>query len=65
MLDALSGAEAAIDRLDGSFERALTSDVEAALAIHQELKQLTDLLKARFVSVLNLEPPMGSETDDD
>ena len=65
MLTALDGAQKAIDALDPPLEVAITAHTERVSAVHAALKQLTDLLKAEFVSVLDLELPIGAGTDND
>jgi predicted lipoprotein len=59
MLDALAGAEAAVDGLDAPLEQLIVSDPARVEAAHAALKGLTDPFKAEFTSVLNLEPPGG------
>ena len=59
MLDALAGAEAAVDALDAPLEQLIVSDPARVEAVHAALKGLTDPYKAQFMSVLNLEPPGG------
>ena len=65
MLTALDGAQAAIDALDPPLEVSITAHTEKVWAVYNALKQLTDLLKTEFVSVLDLEPPVGPGTDND
>ena len=65
MLDALAGAQRAVDTLSPPLEDALVSDIEAARAVHTAVKALTDLLKTEFVSVLDLELPASAEGDND
>ncbi len=65
MLDALTGAQRAVDTLSPPLEDALAGDIDAALAVHSAVKALTDLLKTEFVTVLNLELPASAEGDND
>jgi len=65
MLTALDGAQRAIDALDPPLEVSITQNSDRVWAVYTALKQLTDLLKAEFVSVLDLEPPAGVGTDND
>jgi predicted lipoprotein len=65
MLDAITGAERAVDTLSPPLEEALVADIEAAQAVHGAVKALTDLLKTEFVTVLNLELPAVAEGDND
>lgn len=65
MLAGLANAEAAVDQLDPPIEESIYSAPEKVRAVHTALKQLTDLLKTEFVSVLDLELPMTSEGDND
>jgi len=65
MLDALAGAQRAVDTLSPPLEDALVGDIDAALAVHSAVKALTDLLKTEFVTVLNLELPASAEGDND
>lgn len=65
MAAAFDAASLAIDQLDPPLERAITSKPEAARAVYASLKQFTDLLKTEFVGTLQLELPVGSETDND
>jgi predicted lipoprotein len=65
MLAALDGAAQAVDELDPPLEQAIVSDPAKVRVVHTAVKVLTDLLKTDFVSVLNLELPMGSEGDND
>jgi uncharacterized protein len=65
MLDALDGAQTAVDELQPPLEQAVTTDPSALGVVHAKLKLLTDLLKTQFVSVLDLELPMSAQGDND
>ena len=65
MLTALDGAQKAIDDLDPPLEVSLTQNTDRVWAVYTALKQLTDLLKSEFVSVLDLELPAGAGSDND
>jgi predicted lipoprotein len=65
MLDALVGAQEAIESLDPPLEQALLSDPAQVEGVHAAVKRFTDLLKTEFVSVLNLELPRAAATDND
>jgi predicted lipoprotein len=65
MLNALDGAQAALDALDPPLEVSLTAHTDRVLNVYVALKTLTDLLKSDFVTVLDLELPVGAGTDND
>jgi hypothetical protein len=65
MLTALDGAQRAIDALEPPLEVSLSQNTERVLAVYTALKQLTDLLKSEFVTVLDLELPAGAGSDND
>ncbi|WP_129351319.1 imelysin family protein [Sorangium cellulosum] len=65
MLEALSGAEAAVEGLDPPLEQALVSDRAKVEAVYYAVKALTDLIKTELVTALNLELPQSSEGDND
>lgn len=65
MLTALDGAQRAIDALDPPLEVSITQNTERVWPVYNALKQLTDLLKAEFVTVLDLELPAGAGSDND
>ena len=65
MLTALDGAQAAIDALEPPLEVSLTQNTDRVWAVYTALKQLTDLLKSEFVTVLDLELPAGAGSDND
>lgn len=61
----LSEAVARLDDLGGSFIDALGSQEQALRDAHSEIKDVTDLLKSQFVSVLALEVPAEGAADND
>jgi predicted lipoprotein len=65
MLAALADAEAAIDSLEPSFEDVVANEPARGRTVHARFKKLTDLLKVELVTDLNLEPPKGTEGDND
>jgi predicted lipoprotein len=65
MLATLGRAEEAVDTLDPPLERALATDPAKVTAVYAAFKGLTDLLKAEFVTVLNLELPKPTQGDND
>jgi hypothetical protein len=64
MLSALDKAEQAA-KFDGRLEDALVNEPQKVVALYDAIKALTDLLKGQFVTVLDLEVPMGLEGDND
>lgn len=65
MLTALDGAQQALEALDPPLEVSITQNTDRVWPVYLALKQLTDLLKAEFVTVLDLELPTGAGTDND
>jgi uncharacterized protein len=65
MIAALRGAEAAVDELHPPIEQAIVNDPAKVFAVHRAVKVLTDLLKAEFVTALNLELPKSAPSDTD
>lgn len=65
MLTALTEAQSAIDALEPPIEVSLTQHTDRVWAVYVALKQLTDLLKSEFVTVLDLELPAGAGSDND
>jgi uncharacterized protein len=65
MLSALDAAQQAIDALDPPLEISIIQHTERVWPVYLALKQLTDLLKAEFATVLDLELPAGAGTDND
>lgn len=61
----LEAAQAAVDALSPPLEQAIVSAPGNVATVHAAVKGVTDLLKTQFVSVLNLELPMGTEGDND
>jgi predicted lipoprotein len=61
----LEAAQAAVDALNPPLEEAIVIAPGNVATVHAAVKSLTDLLKTQFVTVLNLELPMGSEGDND
>lgn len=62
--DSLAAAIAAVHEL-GSMDDALAADVESVRAIHAAVKAVTDEMKTRFVTVLNLQVPQEGAADND
>lgn len=65
MAAAIARAKAAFDAIDSPLEDSLAQDPAAARAAHAALKDVTDLIKADLVSVLNLEIPQEGAGDND
>jgi uncharacterized protein len=65
MLTALDGAQTAVDELNPPLEVSLTADTARVRDVYAALKQLTDLLKSEFITVLDLDLPAGAGTDND
>lgn len=62
----LIAAEAALDAIEeDDLSVALVNDPASVRAFYDAVKSVTDLLKSEFVTVLDLEPPMGLEGDND
>ncbi|HEX2880210.1 MAG TPA: imelysin family protein [Polyangiaceae bacterium] len=61
----LEAAQAAVNALSPPLEEAIVTAPGNVATVHASVKALTDLLKTQFVTVLNLELPMGSEGDND
>lgn len=66
-LDArLGDAQLALDALDEpDLSQSLVSDPASVRAVYDALKGVTDLLKSEFLTVLDVELPMGLEGDND
>ncbi len=61
-----AAAQASLDALNGAdLSVALVDSPEAARAVYDAFKGVTDLLKSEFVTVLDLDLPMGLEGDND
>lgn len=65
MLNALSASERAVDELNPPLELAARQNPDRVLAVYRTLKTLTDLIKTEFLSLLDIEPPMSAEGDND
>jgi predicted lipoprotein len=65
LIGALDAADEALATLDPPLDQALLSDRPKVLAVHAAIKRITDLLKGQVSSVLDLEPPMSVEGDND
>jgi predicted lipoprotein len=65
LLAATADARAALAAITPSFEEVLASDHEQLRAVHAKVKVITDLLKADFVTTLDLELPASVESDND
>lgn len=65
MLTALDGAQKALDALDPPLEVSIAQNTARVWAVYLALKQLTDLMKSEFVTVLDLELPAGAGSDND
>jgi predicted lipoprotein len=65
MIAALADAELAIDSLAPSFEDVVANEPARGRTVHARFKKMTDLLKVEFMTDLNLEPPKGTEGDND
>lgn len=59
--------DAAIAAVEGAepLDRLIADDLDAAQALHGHLKAITDALKSRFVSVLDLDVPASGAADND
>ncbi|MBL8909559.1 MAG: imelysin family protein [Archangium sp.] len=66
-LDAsLQAAQVALDALDEpDLSESLVSDPASVRAVYDALKGVTDLMKSEFLTVLDVELPMGLEGDND
>ncbi|HLV68894.1 MAG TPA: imelysin family protein [Polyangiaceae bacterium] len=64
MLEALDEAEASIAEI-ASLEAALASEPDRVAAAHAKVKAITDLLKADFITMLDLELPIATASDND
>ena len=65
MVKAIDAAELAVAALDPPLPDAVVSHPDRVLAVYDAIKAISDPLKSEFLSVLNLEVPKGSETDND
>lgn len=62
---AIAGALVATTTIDLPLEQAVVAEPAQAAALHQAIKQISDLLKVEFVTVLNLELPKTVVGDND
>jgi len=66
LISRIAAAEAAMNAVEEKdFEVTLTADYNSLLAVHTELRGITELLKTQFVSVLDLELPAALASDND
>jgi uncharacterized protein len=65
MVQAIDAAESAVAALDPPLPEAVVSHPDRVMAVYDAIKAISDPLKSEFLSVLNLEVPKGSETDND
>lgn len=65
MVDALDGAEKALDDVTPPIEDSLLADAAHAQFLYDKLKEFTDIFKTEFISTLNLDLPPGAGTDND
>lgn len=65
MVSEIDGAIAAIDAVTLPLEVLVDAEPEAAAALYDELKHVTDLLKTQFLAVLDLDRPMSAAGDND
>jgi hypothetical protein len=62
----LLAAQVALDALEEpDLSQSLVTDPASVRAVYDALKGVTDLLKSEFVTVLDVELPMGLEGDND
>ncbi|MGE0323913.1 MAG: imelysin family protein [Polyangiaceae bacterium] len=65
MLTALDGAQLEVSKVAGPLDTAVVNDKASVERAYAAVKQLTDILKTEFVTVLNLELPKSAEGDND
>lgn len=65
MRTAIADAISATAAIPGSLREAVDADPEAVVAAHTAVRGVTDILKADFLSVLDLEAPNRAEGDND
>ncbi len=66
MRERLIAAQAALEAIEEpDLAAALTADPASVRALYDAVKAVTDLLKSEFITVLDLELPMGLEGDND
>ena len=60
-----SSSEAAALAVGGPLDVAVVDDMDAVLALHAEVKDVTDLLKGELTTVLALQIPVEASGDND
>jgi predicted lipoprotein len=66
MTQEIAEAIGAVDAIEEpSIQDALRTDLESVQQLHAAVKDITDLFKTDFFTVLNLDPPAGAGTDND
>ncbi len=65
MLNAFGEARLAVEGFDPPIEVALETQPARVAALHAEIKKLTDLMKTEMVTVLDLELPKSTASDND
>ncbi|MFW5920569.1 MAG: imelysin family protein [Polyangiales bacterium] len=65
MVAKLDAAIEAVEAIEGTLAEAVVMRRDSVVAAHDAVKAVTDLLKADFITVLDLERPKGAEGDND
>lgn len=65
MTDAIANAITVAEAITDDIPTLLDADAEGLVPLHAAIKAITDLLKAQFLTALDLEAPMRAETDND
>ena len=65
MAAAIAGAITATEAIPGTIRDAIESDPESVEAAHAAVREITDILKSDFLSVLDLEAPARAAGDND
>lgn len=65
MIQAIAAAESASRAIDLPLENAVVTQPERVMGLYDAVKAITDPLKSEFLSILNLQLPKDSETDND
>jgi predicted lipoprotein len=65
MLQALASAEREAQALDLPIEVALAEQPARVTALYNAVKRLSDLLKTELITLLDIQPPMSAEGDND
>lgn len=65
MIRRIDHAIGVIDAFEGNFSDVLATDRARVVEVFDAVKQVTDLLKTQFITVLNLEAPARAEGDND